>query len=223
VNTGVFNVLTDGVDKKLAVRGNGVNVDLASALNEFGDDNGVVGRDVGSSKELLLELILRPDDSHGSTGQNVGRTNENRVLDAVSELLGLLVRGKLLPGGLVNTNGVEDGRELVSVLSLVDVERVGTKNLGLASLLELEGDVLRQLTADRDNDTGRVLKFVDIHHTLVAELFEVEAVGEVVVGSVKLLARFKVEECKGGTQEVVSGLYCRWFVSIILFVSSVSM
>jgi len=209
VNTGVLDVLTDGVNKQLAVRGNSVDVDLAGALNELGDDNRVVRRDAGGGKKLVLKLSLGPDDGHGSAGQNVRRANEDRVLDAVSELLSVLVRGKLLPGRLVNTNGVEDRRELVSVLSLVDVERVSTQDVGLASFLELQSDVLGQLAADRDDNTRGVLKLVNVHHTLVAELFEVEAVGEVVVcgGSVSL--RFERSGIEGLyiPVDVVSGLY----------------
>ena len=153
VNTSVLNVLTDCVEKELAVMCNSIDIDFASALNELGDNDGVVGRDAGGGKKLVLELSLRPDNSHGSAGENVRRADEDRVLNRVGELLRVLVRGKLLPGRLVNTNGVEDGGELVPVLSLVDVERVGTEDLGLASLLELKGDVLGQLATDRDNNT----------------------------------------------------------------------
>jgi hypothetical protein len=182
VNTSVFNVLADSVDKKLSLRGDGIDVNLEGTLDELGNNNWVIRRDTGGSEKLVLELRLGPDDSHGSTGKDVRRADKDGVFDRVGEFLCVLVRSKLLPGRLVNTNGVEDGGELVSILSLVDVERVGTKDLGLASLLKLKSDVLGQLAADRNNDTGGVLKLVDIHDTLVAKLFKVEAVGEIVIG-----------------------------------------
>jgi hypothetical protein len=182
VNTSVFNVLTDSVDKKLSLRGDGIDINLEGTLDELGDDNGVIGRDTRGGEKLVLELRLGPDDSHGSAGKDVRRADKDGVFDGVSEFLRVLIRSKLLPGRLVNTDRVENRGELVPVLSLVNVERVGTKNLGLASLLELESDVLGQLTADRDNDTRGVLKLVDIHDTLVAKLFEVKAVGEIVIG-----------------------------------------
>jgi hypothetical protein len=67
VNTGVLDVLTDSVDKNVSVGSNSVAVDLLGAVDELSDDDWVVGRDVGSSKKLLLQLILTADDSHGST------------------------------------------------------------------------------------------------------------------------------------------------------------
>ena len=45
VNTSVLNVLTDGVEKELAVVCDSVDIDFASTLNELGDNNGVVRRD----------------------------------------------------------------------------------------------------------------------------------------------------------------------------------
>jgi hypothetical protein len=182
VNTSVFNVLTDSVDKKLSLRSDGIDINLEGTLDELGDDNGVIRRDAGGGEKLVLELRLGPDDSHSSAGKDVRRADKDGVLDRVSKFLRVLVRSKLLPGRLVNTDGVEDGGELVTVLSLVNVERVGTKDVGTASFLKLESDVLGQLAADRDNDTGGVLKLVDIHDTLVAKLFEVKAVGEIVIG-----------------------------------------
>lgn len=53
--------------------------------------------------------------------------------------------------------------------------------------LKLKGNVLGQLASHRNNDTTGSLEFVDIHYTLVAELFEVELVGDIEVSAVGLL------------------------------------
>jgi hypothetical protein len=45
---------------------------------------------------------------------------------------------------LVDTDGVEDGGELVSVFGIVDLLRVGTKDID-TSLLESKGNVLGEL------------------------------------------------------------------------------
>ena len=58
--------------------------------------------------------------------------------------------------------------------------------MSATSLLQTQGNVLRQLTTDGDNNTASVFKLVDIHNTLVAQFFEVESVSSVKVGGVSL-------------------------------------
>ncbi|GFF30855.1 LOW QUALITY PROTEIN: hypothetical protein IFM46972_03049 [Aspergillus udagawae] len=186
VHTSGFNVLTDGMQEKLAVGGNSIDIDLLSTLNELGDDDGMVGRDSTGVEELLLEFVTTVDDAHGSTRQDVTGTDQDGVTDRLGEALGLGDRGKLLPSRLINTDAVQDLRELVSVLSLVNVLRIGTKNVGTASLLQAESDVLGQLTTDGHNNTAGTLEFVDIHDTLVAEFLKVELVSSVEVSGVGL-------------------------------------
>jgi len=179
VDTGVLNVLTDSVDKDLTVVSDGIDIDLAGTLNELSDNNGVIGADLSGSVKLLLELAFRADDGHGSTGKDVRGSDENGVTDGVGELLGLSVGSEFTPSRLVNTNRVENGRELLTVFSLVNVLGVGTEDLGLAAFLELKGHVLRELTSNRDDDTLGRFEFVDIHDTFVGEFLEVELVGNI--------------------------------------------
>lgn len=147
----------------------------------------MVGRDISSSGQLVLKLVLATDDGHRSARQNVRRTDENGVPDSVSELLGLIDGSKLLPGRLVDADGVEDGRELVTIFGTVDVDGVSAEHLSLAGLLELKGNVLRKLATNGNDDTASRLKLVDIHDTLVRQLLEVEAVRHIVV-TVRMLA-----------------------------------
>ena len=185
VDTSVLNVLTDSVDKDSSVGGDSIAVNLLCAVDELCDDDRVVRRDGGGGEKLLLKLVLAADDSHGGTGKDVRGANKDGVLDGVGELLRLFVRGQLLPCGLVDTNRVKDGRELVTVLSLVNIVGVGSENLGLAGLLELQSHVLGKLATNRDDNTLGSLQLVDIHHTLVAQLLEVEPVSNVEVGTIK--------------------------------------
>ena len=53
--------------------------------------------------------------------------------------------------------------------------------------LKLEGNVLGQLASNGNHDTAGSLEFVDIHDTLVAELFEVELVSDIEVSATGLL------------------------------------
>jgi hypothetical protein len=104
-------------------------------------------------------------------------------------LLGLSVGSEFAPGRLININRVEDRRELLTVFGLVNVLRIGTENLGLAAFLKLESDVLRELTADRDDDTRSSFKFVNIHDTFVREFLEVKLVGDIEVSAVGFCAK----------------------------------
>ncbi|KAG2007663.1 hypothetical protein GB937_008476 [Aspergillus fischeri] len=186
VHTSGLNVLTDGVQKELAVGGNSIDINLLSTLNELGDDDGVVGRDSTGVEELLLEFVTTVDDAHGSTRQDVTGADQDGVTDRLGEALSLGNRRELLPSRLIHTDAVQDLRELVSVLSLVNVLRIGTKNVGTASLLQAEGDVLGQLTTDGHDNTAGTLELVDIHDTLVAEFLKVELISSVEVGGVCL-------------------------------------
>jgi len=53
---------------------------------------------------------------------------------------------------LINTDGIEDGRELVTVLGIVDHLRISAQNVETA-LLEPESNVLRELSC------STILKF----------------------------------------------------------------
>jgi hypothetical protein len=65
--------------------------------------------------------------------------------DAGSELLCSIDAGDFGPGRLINADAIEDGRELVTVLGIVNHFRIGSQDVE-AVLLEPEGDVLRELT-----------------------------------------------------------------------------
>lgn len=51
----------------------------------------------------------------------------------------------------------------------------------ITHLLKLESNVLGELTTNRNNNSAGSLQLVDIHDTLVAELLEVQLVGNVEV------------------------------------------
>ena len=186
MDTSLLNVLRDSVEDEVTLGGNTININLLGALDELGDNNGVLGGNVGGSLKLVLEVLLAADDGHGSTGQDVRGTNKDRVANLLSELLSSLNGGELLPGGLIDTNAIEDLRELLSVLSTVDIAGISAENAGLASLLETEGNVLGELTTDRDDNTRGALELIDIHDTLVAKLLEVELIGGIEIGRVGL-------------------------------------
>ena len=182
MHAGLFDVFGYGVDDEVAVGGDAVDVDFLGSFDEFGNDHGVVGGDVGGGFELVLEVFLAADHGHGGAGEDVAGTDEDGIADFVGKVFGGRDGGQFLPRGLVNADAVEDFGELLAILGLVNVLGVGAENVGAAGFLQAEGDVLRQLAADGDDDSGGVFELVDVHDTLVAEFFKVQLVGFVVVG-----------------------------------------
>ena len=65
--------------------------------------------------------------------------------DFVGELLSGIKGGDLDPIRLVDSDAIENGRELVSILSVVDHVRVGSEDVD-SGLLESKSDVLGELT-----------------------------------------------------------------------------
>lgn len=183
VNTGLLDVLGNGVDDELALGGNTVDVDLLGALDELGDDDGVVRGDAAGGLELVLEVLLASDHRHGGTRQDVAGADQDGVANLIGKLLGSLDRGELLPGGLVHADAVEDLGELLTVLGLVNVLGVGTQNLGPTCLLKSERDVLGQLAAHRHHHTRGVLELVDIHDSLKAEFIKVNLFSRIEIGA----------------------------------------
>ena len=90
MDTGRFNVLADGVNQELTVVGDSIDVDLFGIINELGNDDWVVGRNIACRRELLFEIFFRSNDRHGGSGQDVAGSNQDRVADVFCKLLCLL-------------------------------------------------------------------------------------------------------------------------------------
>ena len=120
VDARVLNVLADRIVEDDALARDGVDLDLLGTLDELGDDDRMIGRDVRRAREELHEVRVVEDDLHGRAREDVRRADEARVGDAVAKVLRLLRGGDLHPLGLVDADAVEDPRELVAVLRLVD-------------------------------------------------------------------------------------------------------
>jgi len=77
-----------------------------------------IRRNLRGSKELLIKLVFAAGGGGGSTWAGTGYSCGS------GKYLCVLKRPQFLPCRLVNTNRIEDRRELVIVLSLVDVMRI---------------------------------------------------------------------------------------------------
>ncbi|GKT45601.1 LOW QUALITY PROTEIN: uncharacterized protein ColSpa_05782 [Colletotrichum spaethianum] len=182
VDTSVLNMLGDEVANDNTVLGNGVHLNFLGILNILGDDDGVLARDLGSLGKVVLEILFRVDSVHRGTREDVRRSHQDRVGNSIAELLGLLKAGQLLPGRLVNTNGIQHTGELVTVLSVVNHLGGGTENLD-AGAVQRQSDVVGGLSTHGTEDTGSVLQLVDVEDALQADNLKVELVGLVVISA----------------------------------------
>ncbi len=181
VDAGVLDVLGNGVVEDLTLLSNTIELDLLGALDELGEDDGVVGGDLGGSAEALEQTLFVVGHGHGGAGEDEGRTDQDGVGSLSGELEGLLVGGDADPGWLVDVELVEHVTELGTVLGLLDHVGVGTEDVH-AVLVERKSEVVGDLASDGDDDTLGLLQLVDIEDTLHGELLEVEAVALIVVG-----------------------------------------
>ncbi|KAI6760251.1 hypothetical protein HG531_013452 [Fusarium graminearum] len=118
VDTSLLDVLGNSVQDKLSVGRDTVNVDFLSSFNKLGDNHGVVRRDVAGSLEL-----------------NVRWANQDGVANLLGKFLSILYRSKLLPSRLVDTDTIENLGELLTVLSLVNIPRIRSENIGTSKLV----------------------------------------------------------------------------------------
>ena len=174
-------MLGDGVGDDFAVLCHGVHLHLLGVLDELAHHHGVFLRYVGRQLEEALQLFLVGADVHGGAAQHVAGADEHGETYLLDESVDVFHRRQRAPLGLVYTDAVEHGRELVAVFGIVDALGRGAEDTDLLRV-ETQGQVVRYLTAGRDDDAVRVLQVEDVHDTLEGELVEVEAVAHVVVG-----------------------------------------
>ena len=185
MDTGIFNVLRDGVGKDLTIVGHRVELYLLAAGVEFADHDRMLLGDFRRQAEEVTELLLVVADIHSGSGKHVRRSNQHREANLPDEIVHLVDGRELAPFRLVNPEVVHNAGELVTVLGLIDVLGGCTENRNVV-LVKLEGEIVRDLAAHGDNDSVRGLKVDDVHHPLEGELVEIEPVAHVVVGGDRL-------------------------------------
>ena len=181
MHAGKLDVLGNGVGDDFAVLCHGVHLHLLGVLDELAHHHGVFLRYVGRQLEEALQLFLVGADVHGGAAQHVAGTDEHGEAYLPDEGIDVFHRRQRTPLGLVHADAVEHGGELVAVFGIVDALGRSAEDADLLRV-EAQGQVVRYLTAGRDDDAVRVLQVEDVHDALEGELVEVEAVAHVVVG-----------------------------------------
>ena len=182
VDTGVLQMLADGVVEDGTLVGNGIELNLLGAKDELGNDDGLVSGNISSEAKEVAKLVLVCGDAHGSTGQDETGADKDRESDLVGELNGLILGLEDGPGRLVEAHAVKHVRELTTILSTLNVPGGGAEDVG-AEVIERSSEVVGDLSTDGNDDAGGSFPLVDIEDTLKGELLEVKAVTLVVIGT----------------------------------------
>ena len=175
-----LDMLADGVGDDLAALGYGVNLDFLSVLDELAHHDGVLLRNIGSQLEEAVELFLVGADIHRCPREDVAGTHQHGEANLGDELVDIREARQLLPAGLVDAELVEHGGELVAVLCIIDVFGLRPED-GDALRVELESEVIGDLSARREDDTAWRLQIKDVKYALEGQLIEVQTVGDIVV------------------------------------------
>ena len=152
VNTSILYMLRDGIFHHLALVGNSVKLYLLGLGHELRNHYWELLRHLGSHREEAVQFLVVIANVHGSTRQHVGRTHQNGIAHLLHKLLHIVKARQCAPCRLVDAQLVEHSRELVAVLCTVDVNRRGSQ-YGNTLTVQLHGQVVRNLTTHRDNDT----------------------------------------------------------------------
>ena len=154
MHTGILYVLGDGILDHLALVGHGVELNLFGLGHELGNHYGELLRHLGGHREEAVQLLVVVAHVHGSTREYVRGTHQYGIAHLGDKLLDVVERGQCTPCRLVNAQFVEHGRELVAVLSTVNVDGAGTQHRNTLTV-QLHGQVVRNLSTHADNDATR--------------------------------------------------------------------
>ena len=149
-------MLADGVGYDLTALSDGVDLDLLGVLDELAYHHGVLLRYIGCELEEAIELLLIGADIHRCPREDVAGTYEYGEAHLLDEAVNIGEAGELPPAGLVDPEAVEHGGELMSVLGVINVLGLRPED-GDALGVELEGKIIGDLSARREDDTARGL------------------------------------------------------------------
>ena len=181
VDTGKLYVFGNGIGYDFAIFCHCVHLHFLCVFDKLAYHHRVVFAHIGCQTQKFLKLFLVGAYVHGSTGEHVGRSHENREANFVDKLVDVVHGGKGTPRRLVDAVAREHRRELCSVFGVIDI-LCRCAEYGHVLCIETHGKVVGYLSTGGDNHSVGVFEFDDVHDTFEGELVEIEAVAHVVVG-----------------------------------------
>ena len=129
VHAGILDVLGDGPQHQLSPVGHGIDLDFARVGLEFGDDDGVLGRNHRGPCQDAAQLDRFVRDRHRRPAQNVARAHQHG--ESAQLFHGPIRLGcvnNVRPARLIDLQFVEERAEFRAVLGLVDGFRAGAED-----------------------------------------------------------------------------------------------
>src|SRR5262245_11174851 len=103
MNAGAFDMLHDAADHHLFPIAQCVNIQFYGVVEEFVDQNRVLGRSRNSVSHVVLKGIAVVDDFHGSSAENIGWPNQDGITQALGDLESLFIGSGDAILGLLDT------------------------------------------------------------------------------------------------------------------------
>ncbi|MPM37476.1 hypothetical protein SDC9_84093 [bioreactor metagenome] len=181
VNPGGLDVFHDRADHRTLAVGDAVDVEFDRILEEPVDQNRLARRNRFGHFDIVAQILFLVNDDHAAPAQHEGRTDQQRIADAVGH------RDRFVDGvgnaafRLFDTDLFDQLLEEVAVFRGVDVVGTGADDIG-AGGLQFLGEVERGLAAELDDHAVALFAFVNIHHVFQRQRFEIELVAGVVIG-----------------------------------------
>ncbi|KKW17423.1 MAG: hypothetical protein UY57_C0017G0009, partial [Candidatus Kaiserbacteria bacterium GW2011_GWB1_50_17] len=99
---GVFYMFGDGIDDEFALLRHAVYLYFSRVLDEFGDDDRMIGRNIRRALQEFEERFFVRRHFHRGAGENVRWADECGITDFLGGAGGGFRRADLGPRGLVN-------------------------------------------------------------------------------------------------------------------------
>ena len=175
-----LNVLTDRIHHDLAMISHGIHLHLFGMFDELADHHRMLLADIRRQLQETLQLLLIGANIHRRATQHIAGTNQDREAHLRYEAIDILHRGKLLPAGLIHPDTIQHGRELLTILRIVNALSGRTQDVDML-LIQAHRQVVGDLASCGDNHTMRILQFQDIHHPLKGQLIEIESITHIII------------------------------------------
>ncbi len=135
----------------------------------------------GDDRHIFLDVGIVVGDDHVLTAEDIGRTQQNRVTQFVSDFQRLFGREDGMSGGARDAAAFQQFVKTLSVLRLVDRVGRGAENV-CTDLLKVFGQLDGCLTAELDDNAVRLFGFDQVADVFLAERVKVQTVAGIEIG-----------------------------------------
>ncbi len=130
--------------------------------------------------QVAHQLRVIQGHRHGCPAQNIAWPNEHWIAYLARKGFGYANFCEFLPFWLVNLQLIQQSRELMPVLCLIDIQWRGSQNL-YSVLVTFHGQIVRNLPSHRDDKPQGSFFLINIGHGLKAQFIKVQFVADIII------------------------------------------